>query len=75
MEKEFGKLDRVLQREIVSYLTALKTIENPAQRGKPLRGDKSGLWRYRVGKYRMICKLEKKRLVVFVIRIAKRDKV
>jgi len=48
---------------------------NPAQFGKPLRGSKHGLWRYRVGDYRILCRLEKKILIVVVIRVAQRSTV
>ena len=35
--------------------------------GKPLRGDKSEFWSYRVGDYRIVSLIEDKRLVVVVI--------
>ena len=38
-------------------------------------GDKIGLWRYRVGKYRIVCKLEDDVCTILVLQIAKRDKV
>lgn len=74
-EKEFSKLDRSTQQSISRYLDRLLMLENPRDRGKGLRGDKSGLWRFCVGKYRIISKLEDHRLVIFVIRIDKRDTV
>jgi len=43
--------------------------------GKALRGNKKGLWRYRVDKFRIICKLEEDKLVILVVKIAKRDVV
>jgi mRNA interferase RelE/StbE len=74
-EKEFAKLSSSIQREIAAYIEKLIILKDPSVRGKGLRGNKSGLWRYRVGKYRLICKIEEQRLVIFVIRVAKRDKV
>lgn len=35
----------------------------------------SGLWRYRVRDYRIICKLEQDRLVVLVVAVGHRSKV
>lgn len=43
--------------------------------GKALRNNKKGLWRYRVDKFRIICKLEEEKLIILVIAIAKRDVV
>lgn len=74
-EKEFSKLTTAVQREIADYVDKLVQLKNPAVRGKGLHGNKSGLWRYRVGKYRLICKIEEHRLVIFVIRVGKRGKV
>jgi len=33
-------------------------LEDPRDRGKSLFRDKKGLWRYRIGNYRAICKIE-----------------
>jgi mRNA interferase RelE/StbE len=35
--------------------------------GKPPRVSKSGLWRYRVRDYRIICELQEERLVVIAV--------
>jgi len=73
--KDFKTLGTAAQRDVISYLQRLAEMANPRLRGKPLRGNKFGLWRYRVDKYRILCKLEDHRLVIFVIRVGKRDKV
>ena len=55
-DKEFKKLDRYTQKLIHGWIT--KNIDNtddPRRHGKPLTGDLSGLWRYRIGDYRLIC--------------------
>ena len=49
--------------------------DNPRQWGKALTGTYTGLWRYRVGDYRLVCRLEDARLVVLVVKVAKRDTV
>jgi mRNA interferase RelE/StbE len=54
----------------------LANAENPRESGKPLIGnDFGGLWRYRVGDYRVICELQDNRLVVLVIEIGHRREV
>ncbi len=73
-EKEFGKLAHQAQKLIRNYLkyNVLKQ-EHPNQLGKALSGNKKGLWRYRVDKFRIICKLRDDQLIILVIKIAKRD--
>ena len=74
--KELKKLSHSVQKDIRDYLRKrIETAEDPRQFGKALHGDKIGLWRYRVGKYRIVCKLEDDVCIILVLRIAKRDKV
>lgn len=70
------KLDPSIQSEIVRFLrTRIATPEDPRRFGKPLRHDLKGLWRYRVGDYRLVCQIENGRLVVLVIGIGHRSTV
>jgi mRNA interferase RelE/StbE len=70
------KLDPQAARRIGEYLRDLEaTCEDPRQRGKGLTANLSGLWRYRVGDYRVICEIEDARLTVLVVRIAHRSQV
>lgn len=48
---------------------------NPGDFGKSLRHDKFGLWRYRVGDYRIICELNDKVTVVTVLAVGQRSTV
>ena len=74
--KELGKLDRQAQVEIVGYLDKrIAGPENPERFGKPLRGDKWGSWRYRIGDYRLICKIERRELVVLVLHVGHRSTI
>jgi len=55
--------------------TRIRGCDNPRAFGKPLRGDKHGLWRYRVQDYRIICRIEDDKLVVVVANTAHRKEV
>ena len=74
--RQLRKLDRQVARRIVTYLQDLVvSCCDPRQRGKGLTANHAGLWRYRVGDYRVICKLEEDQLLVLVVRIAHRSEV
>jgi mRNA interferase RelE/StbE len=71
-----SKLDSTPQQRIWRFLRGrLARTTNPRQTGKALTGPYSGLWRYRVGDYRIICRIEDTRLVVLVVNIGHRNKV
>lgn len=50
-------------------------MENPRDAGKALTGPLSGLWRYRIGDYRLICEIQDGILQVLVLQIANRREV
>nr|WP_236829077.1 type II toxin-antitoxin system RelE/ParE family toxin [Bartonella sp. 11B] len=51
------------------------SLEDVRAIGKPLRGQLSGLWRYRVGDYRILCDLYDKELVVLVLAVGHRKNI
>ncbi len=74
--RELRKLDPQIQREILRYLRErIAGSSDPRELGKRLRLNLAGLWRYRVGDYRLICRLEDYRLVVLVIKVGHRREV
>lgn len=75
-EKQITKLGRTAQKAIQGFLRErLLPAENPRQWGKPLRGEKRDLWRYRVGDYRLICDIQDERVVVLVLEVGHRKDV
>jgi mRNA interferase RelE/StbE len=74
--KELRKLGHHEQKQIMDYLhKRIATNENPRCFGAGLSGDKSGLWRYRVANYRIICRIEDKVTTVLVIKVGHRRDV
>lgn len=62
--KEFDKLQKGIKEQILKALE--KTAANPYS-GTKLRGELEGLWRCRVGKYRVIYMIdEKEKAIVFL---------
>lgn len=57
--KELHNLDRKAQTQIFNFLN--RFLENhcsPRSLGLQLQGNFKGLWRYRVGDYRLICEIQ-----------------
>ncbi len=74
--KDAKKLDKSARQRIVNYLEERILVDqNPYQFGKPLKGNKLGLWRYRVGDYRILCQIEENRLVVLVVAVGHRKDI
>ena len=74
--KELKKLGKQAQREILKYLDErIATEEAPSRFGKALRGDLAGLWRCRVGNYRLICSLRERQMLVLVLKAGHRRDV
>ncbi len=75
-EKQIGKLDRVAQSSIIRFLRErVESAENPRQWGKPLHDGQGGLWRYRIGDYRLICDIQDAKITVLVLRVGHRKDI
>jgi len=71
--KELKKLDAQVQRTVVRFLREkIATEDDPRRFGDPLTKDLKGLWKYRIGDYRIICSIENKKVVVLVVRVGHR---
>jgi len=74
--KGFRKIDPQQRQRIRAFLEQrVVALEHPRQLGKPLKGELTELWRYRVGDYRVICQIQDGRLVVLVVRAAHRKDI
>ena len=74
--KDLKKLGLPAQLAIVDYTdNRIASASNPRLCGKALRGVKFGLWRYRVGDYRIVCEIQDARMIVLVVVVGHRIKV
>ncbi len=74
--KEFKKLDPATRRRIRAYFEQrVLGPQGPRTYGKPLKGALAGFWRYRIGNYRVVCRIEDDRLIVLIVRVAHRKAV
>lgn len=68
--KNFKSLDSIARRRIKVFTEdRLAIADNPRLLGKALIGDFAGYWRYPVGDYRVICKIEDETITILVIDI------
>ncbi len=68
--------DKPIARRIVDFMDErIAGTGNPRQTGKALVGPLGGLWRYRVGDYRVICEIQDEVLRVLVVQVGNRSKV
>jgi len=75
-ERQLKKLDQQVQRRILDWLDdRIEGCKNPRHFGEPLKGPRSGLWRYRVGDYRIICEIQDGRLCVLAIAVGHRREI
>ena len=74
--RELLKIDRDVARRIKKYLDErIATDEDPRRFGEALTENLSGLWKYRIGDFRVIAEIQEERLIVLVIRVGHRSKV
>lgn len=73
---QLRKLDKQAARRIVDYMDErVAPLDDPRTLGKVLSGPLGGLWRYRVGDYRVICDIQDGAFRVLVVRIGNRREV
>jgi len=71
--KQLRGLDKPVARRILDYLDGrVAGSGDPRSAGKALTGPLGGLWRYRVGDYRVVCDIQAGVLRVLVVHIGNR---
>jgi mRNA interferase RelE/StbE len=72
--KELDRMERQVARAILRFMAErVDGTSDPRQLGKPLRGER--LWRYRVGDYRILCRLDDAILTVLAVEVGHRRDV
>lgn len=75
-EKELKKLGKYTQRMIVAWIDKnLEGCDNPKIHGKCLTANRNGLWRYRIGDYRLVCAIEDEELVILTLAVGHKREV
>ena len=75
-QKSIARLGAPARQRIIRFLEDRVAVSSAPERlAKKLEGPLSGLWRYRVGDYRIIVRIHKDRIVVVVLDVAHRSSV
>jgi len=76
-EKDLAKLDHSAVKRIVTFLRErIAALDDPRSIGEALRGAKLGdFWKYRVGDYRVIARIEDGEVTIIVVRVGNRKEV
>lgn len=74
-DKAMRKLDKGVAARVFDELDEIAKLEDPRSMGKGLTENKSGLWRYRVGDYRIVADIEDDVLVILVVDVDHRSRV
>ena len=74
--EELKEIDQQIQRRVIKFIRQrLDTDENPRRIGSSLRGNLTGLWKYRIGDYRLICYIQEKNTEILVLHVGHRKDI
>lgn len=74
VEKDLERLDRPARERILDKIEKY-LAKDPKGLGKALGGAFQGLWRYRIGDFRVIYKIAEKEILIIVARIGHRKNI
>ena len=76
LSRRIKKLDRQVQELLDRYIcTHLEGTMEPRRFGRPLAGNLHGLWRYRIGDWRLIVQIIDDRVLILALEFDRRDTV
>lgn len=71
--KQLKKSDRHTAALILGWVRKnLENCENPRLHGKGLTSNRSGEWRYRVGDYRLLAKIDDNKITILILNVGHR---
>ena len=75
--KDLRRLDRTTAQRLLKFLDErIRHGGDPRAIGEALRGERLGAyWKYRIGDYRLVCRIEDARFIVTVVRVGHRGDV
>ena len=74
-KEDLSKLNSSVVKTILKYIKKLELSDNPKAYGKELSGNMAGLYRFRINNYRLITKIEEKKLIIYALGLGHRSKI
>lgn len=68
LSEDLKRFDPPIQRRLLQTLRKRLSVD-PKSYGEPLHGELAGLWKLRVGEYRVVYRIVEKRIEVLVLKI------
>ncbi len=74
--RQLRKMDAGQRAIVLSWMDKrIDGCDDPRACGKALTANRAGMWRYRVGDYRVLCEIRDNELTVLAIEVGHRSKV
>lgn len=75
--KNLSRLGKEAEKRILRFMRErISNLEDPRNTGEPLKGSRfAGLWRYRVGDYRILCEIQDHQVLILVVLVGHRREV
>ena len=74
--RNLEKLDKATSRIVIAWIEKhLEGCSDPRHHGHALTGNKKDYWRYRVGKYRLLSKINDNVVEIVIINIGHRKEI
>jgi mRNA interferase RelE/StbE len=74
-QKQLRKINRWQADQITKALIDIAELDDPRVRGKPMVGNYAGHWRYRVGDWRAVVRIEDNAMIIVLVAIGHRRNV
>ena len=75
-QKQMHQLPKQAQKRITDFFeTRVLSLHDPLVLAKSLAGDMAGLWRFRVGEYRIITTIDKGKMIILALEIGHRKEI
>lgn len=74
-KKGLRRLDKPIQRRILAELRAIADLDNPRSRGQAMTDNLAGLWRWRVGDWRIVAEILDEHVLITAVDIDHRSRI
>ena len=74
--KELKKLGKTEAARIITTIEKrIAILDDPRTLGSSLTGELGGLWRWRIGDYRVVARIDDERITILIVRVGHRREV